>query len=326
MTTTKSRRNLSAIAIIAILLLMGVNGVLLYDRASKDQEISQLKTDLSEIRQLQSELEREYYEALSELDDMRSDNEELNAMIDAQKDELSRQRDKISRLIYENRNLEGARRELDNLRVQVDDYIVEIETLYRENEELVREKDRLLQEKKLLEKEVATEREATDELLALQTNLVQEKEIMDDEIRALARKVERASVIEVDEIEVQGYRVTDRGRERPRRRANNIDMLRICFKTTANEIVEFGDETFFIRLINPAGETMAIESLGSGVIQELEKNTQVRFTQMKTIPYQKEEDVVCARWRPNMSFMSGNYTVEVYNKGFLAGTSRFELK
>ncbi|TVR82165.1 MAG: hypothetical protein EA409_05350 [Saprospirales bacterium] len=326
MNTTKSRKNLSTIAIIAILLLLGINGILLYDRASKDQEISQLKKDLTEVRHLQSELEREYYEALSELDDMRSDNEELNALIDAQKTELTRQRDKISTLIYENRNLEGARRELDNLRVQVDGYIAEIETLYRENEELVMEADRLKREKEILTEEITAERKATDELLALQTNLVQEKEIMDREIRDLARKVERASVIEVGHIDVQGYRLTDGGRERPRRRARNIDVLRICFETSQNDLVEFGDEAFFIRLISPAGETMAIESLGSGIIQDLSDNSQIRFTQMKTIPYSNEVETICSNWSPNMAFTSGKYTVEIYNKGFLAGRSDFELR
>lgn len=326
MNAAKTNKNLSTIAIIAIILLLILNGVLLYDRASKDQNIQQLEKDLVEVRHLQNELEREYYEAISELDEMRTDNEELNTLIEAQKDELGRQRDKISRLIYENRNLEGAREELDKLKVLADGYLEEIDRLYEENQELAEAKTRLEMEKEKLTEEIATERKATDELMSLQTSLVEEKEILDGELNKMTRKVERASVVEVQNIEVEGFRIASSGKERKRRKADNIDMLKICFQTTANEIVEFGDEAFFIRIISPAGETLALENLGSGVIEEMEENSQIRFTQMKTVPYDSSVKEVCTSWNPGISFPSGNYEVEVYNKGFLAGSGQFELR
>nr|MBS0037434.1 hypothetical protein [Saprospiraceae bacterium] len=326
MNASKTRKNLSTIAIIAIILLLLINGFLLYDRASKDQELKQQEKDLTEVRQLQSELEKEYYEALAELDDMRGDNEELNAMIDAQKEELTRQRNRISNLIYENRNLEEARKELTVLREQVDEYIVKIDELTEENIALLSDKERLEKEKELLTEEITSERQATDELMAIQSSMVKEREMMQDELKSISKKVDKASVIEVANIEVDGYRVTDGGRERRRRSARNVDMLRICFKTTANDLVEFGDETFFIRIVSPAGETMAIESLGSGVIEDFSTNTQVRFTQMRTVTYDQEPQTVCSTWAPEVNFTSGNYTVEVYNKGFLAGTAKFELR
>jgi predicted nucleic acid-binding Zn-ribbon protein len=326
MKQSKSRKNLSVIAIIAILLLLLINGILLYDRASKDQEIREQQRDLSEIRQLQSELEKEYYEALAELDDMRTDNEELNTLIDQQKEELTKQRNRISNLIYENRNLEDARRELNQLREQVDQYLLKIDELSQENIALLEDRSRLETEKKQLTEEIASERKATDELMAVQQQLMQERELMDDEIKTLAKKVDQASVILVDNIEVEAFRLTDGGRERMRRSARNVDALRICFDTTPNDLVEFGDEAFFIRVISPGGETLAIESLGSGVIKDLSTSTQVRYTQMKTVAYDQEPQNVCVRWAPNLNFTSGNYQVYVYNKGYLAGESQFELR
>ena len=326
MNAAKSRKKLSVLAIIFIILLLLVNGYLLYDRASKDQELRHQQKDLTEIRQLQSELEKEYYEALAELDDMRTDNEDLNAMIDQQKEELTRQRNRISNLIYENRNLEEARKELESLRVKVDQYLEKIDELTEENIALIEDKQRLEKEKRLLTEEVTAEREATDELMAIQSDMVREREMLDDELRHLAKKVDQASVIDVVNIEVDGYRVTDRGRERRRRSARNVDMLRVCFETTTNELVDFGDETFFIRIISPGGETMAIESLGSGVIEKLETQTQVRFTQMQTVTYDSDPQTVCSVWSPNINFTSGTYTVEIYNKGYIAGTTQFDLR
>ncbi len=326
MAQSKSKRNLSVIAIVVILILLLINGVLLFDRASKDQEIREQQRDLSEIQQLQSELEREYYEALAELDDMRTDNEELNSIIDQQKEELTRQRNRISNLIYENRNFEDARRELNTLREKVDDYISKIDELTQENIALQQDRSRLQTEKQQLTEEIASERKATDELMAVQQQLMQERELMDDELKFLAKKIDRASVIEVDNIEIEAFRITDGGRERRRRSARNVDALRICFDTTPNEIVEFGDEAFFIRVVNPGGETLAIESLGSGVIEDLSSATQVRFTQMKTVAYDQDPQNVCVRWSPNINFTSGTYQVYIYNKGYIAGQTQFELR
>ena len=326
MKQSKTRKKLPVIAVIALLLLLLINGVLLYDRASKDQVIREQQRDLSEVRQLQSELEKEYYEALSELDDMRTDNEELNALIDQQKNELTSQRNRISNLIYENRNLEDARRELNNLREQVDQYIAKIDELSLENIALLADKNRLQDEKKQLTEEIASERKATDELMAVQKQLMQEREFMDDEIKSLARKVDQASVILVDNIEVEAFRLTDGGRERRRRSARNVDALRICFNTTSNDLVSYGDEAFFIRIVSPGGETLAIESLGSGIIEDLSTSSQVRFTQMRTVAYSQEPQLVCANWAPNLNFTSGTYQVYIYNKGYLAGESQFELR
>lgn len=326
MNTSKSNRRLSVIAVIVILLLLIINGILLFDRASKDQTIREQQRDLTDVRQLQSELEKEYYEALAELDDMRTDNEELNAMIEQQKEELTRQRNRISNLIYENRNLEEARRELNILREQVDTYIAKIDELTHENIALQEDRSRLELEKMQLTEEITSERKATDELLSVQQQLMQEREMMDDEMRDLAKKVDRASVVIVENIEVEGFRLTDGGRERQRRSARNVDMLRICFDTTPNDLVEFGDEVFFIRIVSPAGETLAIESLGSGVIQDLSTGTQVRFTQMRTITYNNDIQNVCIRWAPNLNFTSGTYNIYVYNKGYLAGETKFELR
>jgi len=87
-----------------------------------------------------------------------------------------------------------------------------------------------------------------------------------------------------------------------------------------------GNEAFYIRVINPIGETMAIEELGSGTLKLTKSKEQIRYTQRADIEYESNQENVCVVWEPNTQFSKGIYEVQVYNKGFLAGTGSFQLK
>ena len=93
-----------------------------------------------------------------------------------------------------------------------------------------------------------------------------------------------------------------------------------------NEVVKPGIEQFFVRVVNPNGETLAIEDLGSGVIQHAITGEDVRYTQFAETEYNNEEQELCLLWAPSLAFQAGKYDVEVYNKGFLCGKSSFALK
>jgi fibronectin type 3 domain-containing protein len=81
-----------------------------------------------------------------------------------------------------------------------------------------------------------------------------------------------------------------------------------------------------VRIVNPRGETLAVEDLGSGTTTNEKTGEQVRFTQTAETQYNNDEQQLCLSWKPNTNFESGKYAVEVFNKGFLVGTSSFELK
>ena len=91
-------------------------------------------------------------------------------------------------------------------------------------------------------------------------------------------------------------------------------------------MVQPGLEEFYVRIVNPRGETLAIENLGSGSISLVATGEDIRYTQSAETEYQNDEQDLCLRWNPDIPFQTGRYEVEIYNKGFLAGTSSFELK
>ncbi|MEL7123151.1 MAG: hypothetical protein AAFO07_27125, partial [Bacteroidota bacterium] len=127
-------------------------------------------------------------------------------------------------------------------------------------------------------------------------------------------------------ITVQGLKIRNNGKKAKKTTAKNVDELQICFTATENDVVDMGVERFFVRIVNPLGETLAIEDLGSGVLVDNQSQEQIRFTKMEEMDYDKTANNMCSVWSPSQPFQAGQYTIEVYNKGYLAGTSNFTLK
>lgn len=285
-----------------------------------------LEAKNAEVEQLKAELEKDYYQALSDLEEMRGSNEELNALIETQKEELSSQKAQIDKLLRDNRNLASARRQMADLNAKAQQYLAEINQLRQENEQLVAQTNQLAEEKQILETSLQETRETAQELSSAKSQLETQKQQLEQTTQRLAEKVNIASVIKVEALEVTGLKVRDNGRTTTKRAARNVDQLQICFNTTENEVAPAGEELFFIRIINPNGETQSIEALGSGVFQNNESGESYRYTRTAAVAYENAMEEVCVNWAPGQEFQEGEYKVEVYNKGYLSGASTFELR
>lgn len=334
MTTTNSNSNASnnskqrliAIAAVVVVALLAVNAFLLYNKFTQDKKIAEQATELTETEKLKTELEKQYYEALSELEEMRGTNDELNTLIENQQAELKDDKDRIEKLIRNEKDLGRARKELGNLKGQIEQYISEINSLKEQNQFLTDENSDLMENKALLETDLELQRNANTELSTAQAALVSEKTDLEDKNKSLSKTVDFASVVKVNEIEGIGLRTKGNGKVVTEKSASKMDQLKLCFVTTNNEITNAGREQFYVRIINPVGETLAIEELGSGVMTSAATNEAIRYTQIKEYDYNNDETQLCFLWEPNAVFQKGTYDVEIYNKGFLAGTGSFKLK
>ncbi len=325
-----SKQKLIAISAAIIVFLLGVNAFLLYNKYNQDKVIQQQTVDIDEAEKLRADLEKQYYESLSELEEMRGNNEELNTLIDQQKLELKEQKDKIGRIIRQGKSskkeLAAAREQMSQMRVQLDGYLTEINTLKEEKQLLADQNVKLSEEKTVLLTEVEKERTMNQDLVTAKAALVSEKESLLEEKSVLARKVDVASVIKVSNIKATGEKVRKSGKPVKKKNAKAVDRLNICFTATQNAVTDQGVERFYIRIINPLGETMAVEDLGSGVMTSSATNEDIRYTKAKDLDYSNDEIVACFLWEPNTSFQKGEYEIEVYNKGHLAGKGMFRLK
>jgi len=328
--SNESKQRITAIAAVVGVLLCGIIAFLLYNKASSDEIIARQTTEINEAEQLKTELDKQYYEALSELEEMKGNNEELNALIESQKDEIKAQKSKISGLISSGkanrRDLEAARTEIQTMMAQRDQYVAEINTLKNQNEQLSMANSTLTSEKTSLQEEVAVVRTNVENLSAEKAVLVSEKEELEDIKEDLSKKVNFGSVIRAENVNATGWKVKKSGKPVKKNYAKNVDEMKVCFSTTVNELAQNGSELFHIRVINPIGETMAIEEMGSGVFTNSRTQEEIRFTQAKEVEYNQDEGLYCFNWAPGIPFQKGNYDIEVYNKGYLTGQGTCTLK
>ncbi len=313
------------IGIVAIIALLAVNAWLFYDKYKNEETIEQQSVDLDEAQQLNMELEKQYYETLSQLEEMRGDNEEMNSLIDKQKEELQSQKAEIARMIKTTKDYKSVRSRLADLETQAQAYLAELDALREANALLTEENSKLGEEKRFLEDNLQEQIRQNDDLTNVKATLVTEKSKLETQNKSLNKKVTKASVIAVQNIDVTGYKVSEKGKESKKRYASNIDRLKICFDAMANTVAEPGDEAFYIRIIAPNGQTVAVDDIGSGILNTAD-GEQVRFTAMKEFDYNQTDANACLSWEPGIPFDKGVYQVEVYNKGHLAGTGDFKLR
>ena len=321
-----SQQQLKVAAIVTIAVLAILCVVLVANLVSKNNANKGLTYELNESEQLKAELEKQYYESLSELEELRGSNEELNALIEQQKSELKGSKERIEALLRDSRNLAQARKEIKNLTAQVEGYLAEINQLRQENEVLTARTTELSEQNMALNTNLDSARIRNMELSSSKAALASEKDAIEAERSFLAKKVNIASVIKVNALEATGMKMKGSGKAVSRSSAKNVDQIQVCFKTSANQVAEPGNEQFLIRIISPLGETLAIEEMGSGIFTNNANGEQIRYTQAEEIDYNQDEQQVCGLWSPNQAFAEGNYKIEVYNKGYLAGSTTLRLK
>ena len=323
MADNTSKQRIIAIAAVIIVALLAGNAYFLFNKMKQDNQITELSTGLDEQEKLKAELEKQYYESLSELEEMKTNNEDLNRMIEEQQAELKDQKDRISRLIGDSSKLKAARTEMANMRTQLDGYIAEITQLKEQNEQLATANTQLAGERDQLQTEVTN---ISEEYAATKATLVSEKEELTAKNAKLDKKVTRASVINVTNVNAEGLKIKGNGKAKDTDKADKVEQLKVCFSTTENAITQPGKEQFYVRIISPTGETMAVEEMGSGIMSSSVNNEQIRYTKVKEYDYNRDETELCFLWEPKTAFAAGTYNVEVYNKGYVAGKGAFTFK
>ncbi len=315
-------------------LLLGVIGFLLLALIgigigfmNRGSENAQLTTDLTEMTDFKVAAEKQYYESLAELEEMRGSNEELNALIDQQKEELRVQKDKIEGLTRDSRNLAAARQELTKMKTQVTGYLTEIDDLTAANAALTENNQRLTSERDLLTSDLQVSRDENQTLNSERAVLVSERERLTSNNQELNRKVGIASVLKTNNVNVVGQKQRNNGKFVDRRNSKSVDRLYVCFNSLDNAIAETGEETFQVRLINPTGETIQIDAAGSGVFTSAESGDRIPYTTEVSFAFDGAAASHCAAWaQEGQSYQEGTYVAELYNKGFFVGTGTVTLK
>jgi cytoskeletal protein RodZ len=323
---SKTRQNFTAWAIVAIIGLLGLNAYQWFMNSQLKTQNTSQQSNLLELEKAQAELDQDYQDALERLEELRGENKEANDLIDAQKKELEIQKGKISEMIWTKRELGKAKDEIAKLNAQVTEYVAQITSLKNENAELSTANNQLASSNQELSANLEMTKKEKEEIAQARAVLASDKEKLSKSNEALSSKVDMANAIKINFMEVKGFEVKDNGKLKDKSKAKDIEMLRICFTTETNLVTPSGSKKFFVRIINPQGETVAQEDRGSGVLTNKLNNTQIRYTTSGDIQYDNKDTNGCIDWTLGDKLSKGVYDCELYNNGYMVGKGKFTLK
>lgn len=300
----KQRRNL-LIGIVAI--LVALNGFLGYLYFDQKETAEEKQEALITTKQLKKDLQQEVEKYQSSVKDMKGQNARLDSIIDDRKQQIKQKADRIRELLNQRKvrikKYREARQEIEQLRYYTEKYQNQIDSLVRVNKQLRAENQNL-------ESEVRETRK--------------EKSSLKEDKARLENKVAIGSRLKLKEAKVIGVKIKNDGDKKETDNVNRIDQLKACFNFQKNEIADAGKRRILIRIINPSGETLYIESRGSGEFQF--RNDTALYTYSDQVEYKNEDKLHCTYWSKGSEFSKGKYTMKLYTNGYMVGEHQFELE
>jgi hypothetical protein len=319
------RRQIYAIAIVAIIALLGINVWLMMSNKSKADVIVHQEKQLDLADSLRSELDEQYQLAMQQLDAKAAENGEMQEIVDEQKEQLKAMKKKIERNIANGAKttsmLKEAQAQIQTMVIQKETYLTKIEQLTTEKADLTEYTEVLKTEKSNLEVAILEKEDEIEEV-------VTEKAKVEEEKAKLSEKVSRGGVLSVRSLDVKALKIRNSGKEKETSRARYVEKFSVCFDVIKNELTEAGRNKFLLRIINPIGETIAVEQRGSSTFSNQDEGgTQTRFTKSTTFDYSNDAPNICIDWIQEEKLANkGEYTFEIYNRGYLAGKTVLKLK
>ncbi len=304
---TKTRSSGKIYYIIIILILLGSNGIFIYNYFTTDKKLVKTEEELFATDSVRLQVEKLLNETEDELDLYKGKNSELDAFLKEKNDSLQEYADRIQVLLRQNRlskdQLEEALAEIDQLRYYKRKYLNQIDSLSTAIDKLHRENSSLKQ------------------------NIDQEKRKNDDlnmENIRLTNKVAIGAKLKTNSIFITGIKMRNNGKERETIKISQIEKLKISFNLEENYVTETGQKDIYLKIIGPEGATLYNEAAGSGTFKY--QGTESLYTMKASFEFKQEGQPLNIYWAKGSDYAAGKYKAELFCDGFLIGSSEFTLK
>ncbi len=302
----KGRKSRIILGVIVVLLVL-LNGFLGYLYFNKKAETEEKKKALIKSKEIKEDLKKELSEMEGKNKNLKGKNQHLDSLLAKRDRKIKNQASEIRKLVRKNRikvqQYKKAREKLETLRYYKKKYRNKIDSLIRVNKELKEENYNLRTEVRETKK--------------------QKDKLKDKNVR-LENKVAQGSRLKLKSAKVTGIKIQNDGDKKETDNTNKIDQIKVCFNFQENPIAEKGPRRVLIRLMNPKGETIYIQSRGSG--QFSYKNDTALYTFSEQVKFKNKDQPHCVYWSRGDEFPEGKYTMLVYTNGYLVGEKKFELK
>ena len=269
---------------IALVVLLVRNGSMRSDlkelEAEKEMQRADFQAEVDSLMRVHNDLKESYGELSQEL---------------AQKDSII-QADavEIKKLLDSQWDYYRVKKKLASLQEISQKYVRQMDSLYTVNRELVAENERIREQ-------VQAERREN-------SNLNRQKE-------ELTNMVNQAATMKLHGYSAKAVRLKGGSNEAETDRANRAERIRVDFTVAANDLIQPGSKTFYIRIADPS---KAIICKGTGDEYAFQSNGEtLQFTEKVRVNYEgKETDVRAYYTKPaDKEFKPGTYFIDIYEQG-----------
>lgn len=303
-TTTKGNYKNAIIGVLAVG-LVAVSGYLIYAKNDDGKTIQMKETQIATVTAEKSDVQASFDASLARLDSLSTVNTGLESQLTAKNAEIDKAKAEI-RSILNKKNATAA--ELSRAKTLIASLNEKIATMEAEVAQLKQDNQLLTNDNVVLkqEKEVLTQ------------NLTATTAVKD----SLVQKVDVASTLNASNIVITPINVKSSGKEKVSTTAKRVDKLMVSFDVD-NRIIQPGTTDLYVLVLGPDGKALATTS------ETFTTRTDGPLAYTAKVPVDletaKRKNVEFA-FSPGTNFVQGNYTIQIYQNGFLIGQGTRELK
>ncbi len=239
---------------------------------------------------------------------------------------------RIDSLLAENSRLMGINKQLDSLLQLKNDTLIKLRKqlawayaqrreYYKKWKEAMKKIEQYQAFTDSLQRVIAQLKAENTRLLA---SLENERQIR----KQLEEEKANAQILRAGNVNGYGLKIKG-GQEVQTHNASKAKKLEVCFVVFSHPIVEHGPKTAYVRIIGPDGKLFFDKNKGSGVFREKQHNAEVQYTAKQDFNYAGKDVDICIKWdKPEnlKKFLPGQYQVEIFVDGYMAGKGDFELR
>ena len=286
------------IGTLAVLMILGVSYLLLFLQKKEMQKQMQLKVQFIEQKNM---LRDELDDIIDEHDDLLDEYGELNEQLQEKDSLIQEQIAEIRNLIRTKRDLKEARIKIETLKSIPKKYIANIDSLLVINEQLTIEKD---------------------SVISVNKDINWRNYKLNKQNKKLAETVNKGSVLQLDNIEVEAIKYKITGNEVPTKQAKKTQKIRVCFSVLANPITKSELKTVYMQLIDNNGRVI----VGNKDVRVTISDNQVICTDSSEFNYENIEMTHCFEWERVHMLAAGYYLVNLIIEEKVALQTTLKLK
>ena len=286
-----------------IILLSGLISIILIYIIIRENQFQKNLETVIQYEEEKTSLRDNLDDLIDEHEILKSEYGELSDQLEERDSTILAYADEIKQLLRSKGELTQARVKIRRLKEITKKYVSEIDSLYTLNKALQLENDSV---------------KKANQLISIRN------ETLEKNNQDLSERVFTASMLRVENIQIEGVYYRSSGREVTTTRASKIQNFSICFDIIENKVTDKGFKELFIRIVDASGKVLNV----ANKIQEttIENDSIVQYTTNFNFDYANQKISECQLWTRGNVLTPGVYYFEFIMEGQVIGTANTKLR